>query len=445
MGADVLPDTALGRLLAGRRLPATPVDAARMRAERHARLQAEMARQEVSAAVLLHAPHVGYATGQPARGVDVTVAAFERPVAVVVAGEPRPHLFGGSPDGLDVVAHPALWPELDEGAAAVSAALADVVGPRAGRRLAVDEQTGAMVRAGVVGGADVVDAGPVVGAAKLTKTADELACIAEAQRRNERAMEALRRRLRPGVTRSELAGTFLAELAGPGAGDGAGEGAPGGASGGPSGGPSGRAAANMIDPIFERMPRRVADGPRTTTGGVAFPTGTADVTFAEGDLVWVDSGVDHLGYASDFGRTWVVGRDPTTDEQELFAAWCAVVDAALAALRPGATAGDLCRAAVAVGADAGPGSGGRPWLAHFYLAHGVGIESAEMPLVGTDLGPEFDDALVLAPGMVLVLEPVVWRDGVGGYRSEEIVAVTADGWCHLGGGHPYAPFGGSGG
>ena len=108
-------DTALRRLLAGHRLPVGPVDLPRLRRQRHARLQSEMARQDVDAAVLLHAPHVGYATGQVGRGVDVTVAAFERPVAVVVAGEPRPHLFGGAPDGLDVDAHPAVWPELDEG------------------------------------------------------------------------------------------------------------------------------------------------------------------------------------------------------------------------------------------------------------------------------------------------------------------------------------------
>lgn len=422
MGTDVLPDTPLGRLLASRPWPGPAVDVARMQRERHARLQAEMARQGVEAMVLLHAPHVGYATGLPGRGVDVTVAAFDRPVAVVVAGEERPHLFGGSPAALAVDAHPAVWPELDEGAAGLAGALAEVAGPLTGRRIAVDEQTGAMLRAGVLSGAELVDAAHVVGAAKLTKTADELGCIAEAQCRNERAMVAVQAAVEPGATRSRLAGVFLAELDGLG-------GSPG-------------PPANMIDPIFERMPRRVADGPRTTTGGVAFPTGVGNVSFAAGDLVWVDTGVAHLGYASDFGRTWVVGRDPTPDERALFAGWCAVVEAALGAIRAGATGGDVCRAARAVGVDAGPGSGGRPWLAHFYLAHGVGIESAEMPLVGTDLGPDFDDGLVLAPGMVLVLEPVAWREGVGGYRSEEIVAVTDDGWCHLGGGHGYAPFGG---
>ena len=31
-------------------------------------------------------------------------------------------------------------------------------------------------------------------------------------------------------------------------------------------------------------------------------------------------------------------------------------------------------------------------------------------------------------GMLLVLEPVIWEDGTGGYRSEEIVVITEDGY-----------------
>ena len=77
---------------------------------------------------------------------------------------------------------------------------------------------------------------------------------------------------------------------------------------------------------------------------------------------------------------------------------------------------------------------------HFYLAHGVGTDSAEMPLVGTDLGEAFDERQVLQPGMVLVFEPVIWDEGAGGYRSEDIVAVTDDGWTALSD-FPYDPFG----
>jgi Xaa-Pro aminopeptidase len=54
-----------------------------------------------------------------------------------------------------------------------------------------------------------------------------------------------------------------------------------------------------------------------------------------------------------------------------------------------------------------------------------------MPFVGTDLGDDFDASLVLQPGMVLVLEPVIWDDGHAGHRSEEIVAVTDTGYAWL--------------
>jgi Xaa-Pro dipeptidase len=402
----------LASRLAEHRAPAASIDVDRLQRDRHARLQAQLERQGIELAVLLHGPNVGYATSLPTRAVDVTHAVYERPVAVVVAGEDQPHLFwDGAGAHPAVLQHPAVWPELDEGAARLGGELVELAGGLAGRRVAVDVQTGAMLRAGAFAEAGLVDASQLVAAAKIVKTHDELACIAEAQRRNEVAMEAVRRAAQPGVTRSELAGVFLARLADLGV------------------------EASMIDPIFQPMPRSVGDGPRTTTGSVAFPTGVGNPTFAAGDVVWVDAGIDHLGYASDFGRTWVVGRDPDAAERRLFERWCDVMVAVLAVLKPGATAGELCRAAEAAN------GGDRPWLPHFYLAHGVGVESAEMPLVGTDLGPEFDDRLVMAPGMVLVLEPVISDDGVGGYRAEEIVAVTLDGWRHLGGGHPYPPFG----
>ena len=140
--------------------------------------------------------------------------------------------------------------------------------------------------------------------------------------------------------------------------------------------------------------------------------------------MWVDTGINYEGYASDFGATWIVGRAPDAVERDQFERWRGVVDGVLDALRPGVTGGDLVRAA---GKDAGR----TPWLSYFYLAHGIGTDSAEMPFVGTDLGPDFDDALVMQPGMVLVLEPVIWDNGHAGHRSEEIVAVTDTGYRRL--------------
>lgn len=379
-----------------------------------------MDEQGVDALIVLHGPNVAYVTGHRAAPVDVTHAVHRRPVAIVTPDRVVLHVErpvgAARPAELEVL--PALWPELDDGSPDVAAAVAAAIGPVAGRRVATDEVTGAMRRAGVLDGAQLIDAGRVIGPAKLVKTADELACITIAQRRNEEAMDAAFGALVPGARRSHVAGAFLGRLRELGCAD------------------------SHIDPIFEVMPRTRAGGRRTSTGHVAFPTGVDDPELLRGDLVWVDAGISYEGYLSDFGRTWIVGRGPDAAEQDLFRRWGAVVQASLGAIRPGASLGDVGRAARA--AEAGPDGrepDGPPWLPHFYLGHAVGVESAEMPMIGTDLGSDFDDGFLLAAGMVVVLEPVVWEDGVGGYRAEEIVAVTDDGWQLLGGGHPYTPFG----
>ncbi len=407
-------------------------DLGRMAAERLGRLRDQMQAQGVDGAVLLHGPHVTYATGHVPEAVDASHANHRRAVAIVGAADGPARLHAHDPVG-DVAAACAevgapLWPELDDAAAAVGAAIAEVLGDVTGRRVAVDAVTGAMARAGVLDGAELVDASRVLGPARMVKTDDELACIDEAQRQTERAMGAAQAACVPGATRAEVAGAFLAALRDGGAGTDL-------AALRDSDASSGFDYRNGIDPIFQPMPAHRDGGPRTSTGHVAFPTGVDNPVLAEGDLVWVDAGVGWHGYMSDFGRTWVAGRGPNPAEQALFDRWMAVLDASLAAVRPGATLGDVGRAPRAVE----PGE--TPWLPQFYLAHGTGLESAEMPMIGTDLGSAFDDGFELAAGMVLVFEPVIWADGVGGYRAEEIVAVTDDGWRPLGGGHHYEPFG----
>ena len=66
------------------------------------------------------------------------------------------------------------------------------------------------------------------------------------------------------------------------------------------------------------------------------------------------------------------------------------------------TSADLTRAAMAVC------DGAKPWMPHFYLSHGLGVDSAEMPFIGTDRG---------LPGEGLL----VWHvdESVGGFRSGE--------------------------
>ncbi|MXZ53528.1 MAG: aminopeptidase P family protein [Acidimicrobiaceae bacterium] len=399
--------------------PPAVVDLRRMGVERLARLRDEMRSQGVDGAVLMHGPHVTYATGHVPEAVDASHASHRRAMAIVSASD-RPARLHAHDAVMEAASGSAetgdsLWPELDDGAGEVGSAIAQVLGDVTGRRVAVDAVTGAMARAGVLRGAELVDASRVLGPARLVKTEDELACLDQAQRHTERAMVAARAACIPGSTRDEVAGAFLAALR-----DGDSE--------------PGLGYRNGIDPIFQPMPLHRDGGPRTSTGHVAFPIGVENPVFAEGDLVWVDAGVGWQGYMSDFGCTWVAGRAPSPSEQSLCDRWIAVLEASLAVVGPGVTLGDVARAARTVEPDE------TPWLPQFYLAHGAGLESAEMPMIGTDLGQAFDDGFELAAGMVLVFEPVIWVDGVGGYRAEEVVAVTDDGWRRLGGGDHYEPF-----
>jgi Xaa-Pro aminopeptidase len=180
--------------------------------------------------------------------------------------------------------------------------------------------------------------------------------------------------------------------------------------------------------------RETKDAVWTTHGDLALPLLATERELAKGDVLWVDVSISYAGYCSDFGRTWIVGQDPTRRQRAQFTRWREILDAVLAVTGPGAKASDLTRAATAANGES------RPWVPHFYLGHGLGTNAAEMPFIGTDLGDAFDEGQVLAPGMVVVLEPIAWADGTGGYRSEEIVVITEEGYQSLTD-YPYAPYG----
>jgi Xaa-Pro dipeptidase len=400
----------------GAPLPAR-ADRQRMRTERHAKLQAQLEAQGLDALLLLGTSAVSYATGAAAPATDAARAALARSAALVVRGEASPHLRTPYPEGAPAELPAdhlggAVHPDLDDGAAALVGWLADRV--PSGARIGVDEVTHPMARAfgAHPGRFDLVSSLPVMGAAKVAKTVDELACIREAQRLTELAMAEVVPLLRPGVRQTDLTAAFLRRVFDLG-------------------------IENVgVDPIWQVVPATRAEGPRTVHGDLAFPTSSTDRALTDGDVIWNDTGLHVGGYASDFGRTWIVGDDPrpTARQEAQFDRWQAVVEAALEQCRPGTPTIELCHAATKAN------DGVRPWLTHFYLAHGIGTDSAEMPLVGTDLGDGFDERQVLQPGMVLVFEPVIWDEGAGGYRSEVPVAVTDDGWLPLGD-FPYDPFG----
>ncbi|CAM4178300.1 Creatinase [Mycobacterium basiliense] len=400
---------------AASQIPDAP-DLARMRRETGARLRAAMAERAVDAMVLLGNSAVVYATGTSWPLGDAGLSYVERPVAVVLAQDEWPHLYLPFREGVALETelpvdhlHGPVYLEFDEGVENFARLLVDLV--PAGANLAVDELTGAMVRAQKLlfpNGAPE-DATAVVGAAKVVKTRDELACIRTAVRITDEAMVEVHQALAPGIRQIDLSARFLRRAFELGA------------------------TASMLEPIWQVMPHSRAEGVWTTHGDLALPLLTTERELNDGDVLWTDVSITYRGYCSDFGRTWIVGRGPTPRQQAQFDQWGEIMRAVLGVARAGATAADLGRAATAAN------GGTRPWLPHFYLGHGIGVNAAEMPMIGTDLGEEFDESFVLQPGMVLVLEPVVWEDGTGGYRSEEVLVITEEGSTRLTD-YPYHPY-----
>ncbi|HEY9265109.1 MAG TPA: Xaa-Pro peptidase family protein [Mycobacterium sp.] len=395
-------------------IPREP-DFARLRSEVGVRLHAAMTDQGVDALVLLGNGNVMYATGISWPLADAGLSHVERPVAVVLADDEHPHLFLPFREGAamesdlpDDHLHGPVYLEFDEGVAEFAKILARLI--PAGAAIATDELTGAMRRGGsALFPSAPVDAAPVIGAAKLVKTIEQIACIRRACQITEQAVAEIQKSLAPGARQIDLSAEFVRRTFELGA------------------------TTNMFDSIWQAMPSSRAEGTWTTTGDLALPLLTTERELRQGDVLWTDVSIAYHGYCSDHGRTWIVGQDPTPAQQAQFDKWSRIVDALLAVTKAGATCGDLGRAATAA-AD-----GEKPWLPHFYLGHGIGTSAAEMPMIGTDLGQEWDDKFVFPDGMLLVFEPVVWEDGTGGYRGEEIVVVTEGGWMPLTE-YPYDPY-----
>ena len=136
-------------------------------------------------------------------------------------------------------------------------------------------------------GARVCDASAVLAPAKLLKTEDELRLIGAAQHVNEQAIGWVRPLALPGVKATTLSGAFLNAAA------------------------EQTATSNTVDPVFQVMPKSV-------TGEPEYPHPTQPVELQVGDVVWVDTGINFEGYASDYGATWIVGRAPDAVERDQF-------------------------------------------------------------------------------------------------------------------------------
>lgn len=223
------------------------------------------------------------------------------------------------------------------------------------------------------------DATDILAALRMRKDADELAAMRAAVGIVEQALRAAIAQIRVGMTERELAELWDAGM---------------------------RAAGSA--PSFGTI---VASGPNAANPHHS----NTDRAFQPGDLIIMDGGAWHDGYASDITRTVALG-EPSAQARRIYELVLAANAAGRAAARPGATGEQIDQAARAV-IDAG---GYGPQFLH-RTGHGLGLEVHEPPyMVAGSADP-------LAPGMTFTVEPGIYVAGVGGVRIEDDVVITADG------------------
>jgi methionyl aminopeptidase len=134
---------------------------------------------------------------------------------------------------------------------------------------------------------------------------------------------------------------------------------------------------------------------------------------ADGDILNIDVTVILDGYYGDTSRMFAVGEKVPVKGQKLIDVTFAAMWAGIEAVRPGATLGDLGHA-IQVVAEAARFS-----VVRDFVGHGIGRVFHDAPEVRHYGKP--GDGLVLAPGMLFTIEPMI---NAGGYK----VKILKDGW-----------------
>lgn len=142
---------------------------------------------------------------------------------------------------------------------------------------------------------------------------------------------------------------------------------------------------------------------------------TGKTRIKRGDVVVLDFGAKVDGYCGDITRMVAVGEAPD-EAKRVYEIVLAAHDAALAAIKPGATAHDVDAAARKMIDDAGYGE--------FFIhrtGHGIGLDDHEPPYIVAG------NYTRLVPGHCFSIEPGIYLPGRFGVRLENIVTVTEEG------------------
>jgi Xaa-Pro aminopeptidase len=229
----------------------------------------------------------------------------------------------------------------------------------------------------------IIASSPLVEPLRMVKDDDEIASIRAACHLGVELFRTVTANLRPKTSESEVAGEleFAARQAG---------------------------AEQMSFPTI------IAGGVRS-----ALPHGRASCApIPLNGFVVCDFGVILAGYCSDMTRTVHLGR-PQSDARSAYEAVKEAQQAALDAVKPGATVGEIDHAARKLLYNHGLGK----FFTHS-TGHGLGLEIHEAPKIAAA------QKEVLRPGMVITIEPGVYLPGKWGIRIEDTVVVTETG-CEI--------------
>lgn len=208
---------------------------------------------------------------------------------------------------------------------------------------------------------------------RMIKSDEEQVFIKEASRRTNLAIEATHKRMRAGMTESDV--------------------------------------SRILEEEFTRLGVRggglVQFGPSS-----AFPHGApAERRLAKGDVVLIDCGCRVHGYTSDITRT--VSFGPASDElRKVYGVVDRAQQAGIAALKAGTTGEEADRAARKVIDDAGYGA----FFTH-RLGHGLGMDGHEPPYLVRG------NAKALEAGNTVTIEPGIYMPDKFGVRIEDDYAV----------------------
>jgi Xaa-Pro dipeptidase len=139
--------------------------------------------------------------------------------------------------------------------------------------------------------------------------------------------------------------------------------------------------------------------------------------FAEGDIVFIDTGAIVSGYYCDVSRSVAVG-EPTPEGRQLLAAGEILYAELVKLAKPGTALSDLHEDAIRIADELGYGEHYMPGG----FGHGIGCMLFESPSLRYQVTTD-----VLTPGMTFAFEPMIIVDGLGTAVVEDTMLVTDSG------------------